>query len=103
MKPANKNGVSSLLVLIATAALVVALPSISKTRIVIFMTALGAVVLIYLAAKLRRGTGWARDILLVTSILMTLLAILTLLSGFTLTWLVIGLLSLYLTWSLLKL
>ncbi len=72
----------------------------SGTYIVIVNSVIGGVLLIWVASKLRAEKQWARDVLLVLTILMTLMAIFTLLGGFSLLWIAIGALSIYLIWGL---
>lgn len=102
MKPANRNLLSALLVVAGAVAVAMTIPSLSSVPIAFVMAASGAVLLFWLAAQLKRGRSFARDILLIAFVLLLLLAGLTLLSGFSLQWTLIGLFSLYIVWSLVR-
>lgn len=99
----DQRTIAAILVIGGFAAIGWSLPTIVDTYIVVTASILGGVALIYITTKLRQKEEWARDILIVMTTLMTLLAVLSLASGFSLLWLVIGLLGLYLVWGLLAL
>lgn len=100
MKPASSKLLSLLFIISGVTAVIVSLPTATDTPVVLFASIIGAAFLIFLSAQLSKGIEWARDILLIASILMTLLAAATILAGFSFSWLLIGLVSLYITWSL---
>lgn len=100
MKPADNKTLSLIFIIAGVMAVVVALPTATDTPVVLIASIIGAALLVFLSTQLSKKVGWARDILLITSILMTLMAAATIIAGFTFSWLIIGLISLYITWSL---
>lgn len=98
--------VSSLYIVVGAFAIAWSLPTrVTHTSLAMIsnIAIIGGIAVIALAFMVRNKVQWARDILLITSILMTVLAIATLFGNLSLLWIAIGLASGYLTWGLLKL
>lgn len=101
-----RNRVSNLYALVGGMAIVWSLPArlTHQTLATISNVAIvGGIVTIILAIMIRRDNRLAHDILLIVSSLMTLLSLATLLGGLSFLWIVIGLVSGYLTWGLAQL
>lgn len=103
LQRANRNQVAALLVAGGAVVVAVALPAMRNIPFAFVMAVLGAALLVWLSFKLRHGVPWARDILLIAFIMLTALALLTLLSGLSFIWVLVTLVSAYIGWSLLAL
>lgn len=104
-KPTRKT-ISSLLVIVGALAMAWSLPTRfgqSAYSAISNIAAIGGLVVIVLAWLIRKKVGWARDIMLIATILMAILAVTTLLSGLSFLWVVIAGASIYLAWGLLDL
>ena len=101
MKQPNRSQLANYFVYLGVLAMLWSLITItSGTYIVIVNSVIGGILLIWIAAQLRLKKPWARDILLVFIVLMTLMAIFTLIGGFSLLWVAIGAICLFLLWGL---
>lgn len=99
----NRSQLASVYIGLGVAAVLASIPSLRTTWIVFVASIIGGGLLVYVAKALNTKQSWARDILLVFTGLMTLLALFTLVSAFQLTWVIIGLICLYLLWGLIDL
>lgn len=103
LKQPKREQLAKIYIIVGVAAILWSIPTVATTWIVLAASLVGGGLLMYFGRALNLKQTWARDILLVFTGLMALLALFSLLSAFQFTWVLIGLLCLYLLWGLIDL